>query len=243
MADWIDNLFFFAYIFLSAMKNKAKFSRLQWSKTHLLPLLGLVISFLFSCSNAKPEIRYGFISLVQYQGETGPYERFSFFIIPEDDDGIENLDELYLYNDREQLRWEIKSGEWETYTANNTTWIGTRGIALQDNQKLPRGRYRAVLVNSGGEIAERSFTFDGEARFQFPSLEITEGRYTVASTWPKNRLVCYDIGGNYITTVELPSLSGTVSSLGIASNVASAALWAEDPESFISAFTNAAPVR
>jgi hypothetical protein len=225
------------------MKIKVKLSHFQLSKTRLSPLLGLVISFLLSCSNAKPEIRYGFISLVQYQGETGYYERFSFFIIPEDDDGIENLDELYLYNDREQLRWEIKSGEWVTYTANNTTWIGTRGIALQENQKLPRGQYRAVLVNKGGESAERSFTFDGEARYQFPSLEITEGRYTVTSTWPRNRLVCYDVSGNYLTTIELHSLSGTVSSLGIASNITSAALWAEDPERFMSAFTNAAPVR
>ena len=65
-----------------------------------------------SCTRSEPEITYGFIKLVLYQVEGKPREHFSFFIIPEDENGFENLGELYLYHDKEQLRWEIKSDDW-----------------------------------------------------------------------------------------------------------------------------------
>ncbi len=201
-----------------------------------VPALLAVFMFSVSCSRTKPEITYGFIELVLYQGETEPREQYSFFILPQDDDGMENLDELYLYNDREQLRWLLKSDEWVTYTEDDKTWIGTRSIAVQDGN-LPRGVFRAELVNKGGERGERNFTFDAAARFDFPELEIEGGIYTIKSEWPVNRFVCYDRAGNYSSTITLPSLSGSVSSLNIPSSVYTAALWAEDEAYFTSAFT------
>jgi hypothetical protein len=206
-------------------------------------IFGLIVLLSVSCSKTKPEITYGFIALVCYQEETGFHERFSFFIIPEDEDGIENLDELYLYNDREQLRWRIKNDDWVNFTKDGTAWIGTRSIAIQDNESLPRGQYRAVLVNKGGESTERNFSFDAEVRFPFPSLEIDDGYYTINSAWPSNRLICYDNEGRYVSTVDLQSLSGTVASLGMPSNVRTVALWAEDPVYYCSAYTYVASVR
>ncbi|GHV95556.1 hypothetical protein AGMMS50293_18760 [Spirochaetia bacterium] len=195
---------------------------------------------LFSCSRTEPKIAYGFIELVYYQSPEKPQERFSFFIIPDDDDGIENLEALYLYNDREQLRWLIKSDDWVSFTQDGTTWIGSRSIAISEDEILPRGQYRAVLINKGGEKSERNFSFDApeESRFPFPSLEISESRYTVNSNWPENRLVCYDGEGNYVSTVNLDSLSGFVPDLNLPSSVRTAALWAEDALYFTSAFTD-----
>jgi len=203
----------------------------------------VIISLPVSCSRTKPEITYGFIHLVQYQGEPKPEEYFSFFIIPEDDDGIENLDELYLFHDREQLRWKLKSDEWISFTQDGTTWIGSRSIAIHDNQSLPRGQYRAVLINKGGEKGERNLTFDAEVRFSFPELDMAEGRYVINSEWPSNRLLCYDNAGNYVTTVVPQSLTGSVSQLNFPSSVRTAALWAEDPAYFCSAYTNAVSTR
>ena len=200
-----------------------------------------VILILLSCTNTSPEISYGFIHLVLYEGETEPKEHYSFFIIADDEDGIENLDELYLYNDREQLRWHIKSDEWISYIQDDRTWVGTRSLTVQDG-KLPRGVFRAVLVNKGGERGERNFTYDGDVRFPFPEFVIEDGYYYIRSQWPLNRLVCYDRTGAYLNTVELTSLSGSVSSLNLESSVRTAALWAEDTSSFCSAFTNAIPV-
>jgi len=195
-----------------------------------------------SCSTSKPEISYGFLNLVLYEGESGPTEHFSFFIIAEDEDGVENLDELYLYHDREQLRWKIKNDEWISFMQNNKTWIGTRSITVQEGS-LPRGVYRAVLVNKSGEKGERLFTYDTDVRHPFPKFEIENGMYTIQSEWSSNRLVCYDKVGNYLSTVDLRSLSGSVSQLNIPSAATTAALWAEDPAYNISAFTKVVPVR
>jgi len=198
-----------------------------------------------SCSRTEPKITFGFIELVYYQDKDKPLERFSFFVIPEDDDGIENLEDLYLYHDREQLRWHINSGDWITYTNEGTTWIGTRSLAIGEDESLPRGQFRAVLISKGGEKSERNFSFDAPAdpRFPFPSLQISEGRYMVDSRYPANRLVCYDEQGNHIYSVHLSSLNGSMSDLGIPSQARTAALWAEDAQYFTSAFTYVTALR
>jgi hypothetical protein len=209
-------------------------------------LLLLVIFYCApSCSRSEPRIAFGFIELVYFQGRDKPQERFSFFIIPEDDDGIENLEELFLYHDREQLCWQMKSKDWVTYTEGERTWIGSRSIAIGEDEHLPRGQFRAVLVNKGGEKSERNFSFDApeEPRFPFPTIQVSEGRYTVSSSYPVNRLVCYDQSGSYHSTINLNTLSGTTASLNLPSNVTSAALWAEDARYFTSAYTDAVAVR
>ena len=225
-------------VYTESMRTAAKKAFFTFSFFFLLLLA-------VSCSRTEPVITFGFIELVYYQDEGKPLERFSFFIIPEDEDGIENLEELYLYHDREQLRWHITSGDWITYVQDGTTWIGTRSIAIGEDERLPRGQFRAVLVNKGGEKSERNFTFDApeEPRFPFPALEITGGRYTVSSAYPSNRLVCYDEQGKYVFTVNLASLSGAVADLGIPSQARTAALWAEDTQYFTSAMTYVTALR
>jgi len=211
-------------------------------------ICGLAVFGLFSavsCSRTEPKIAFGFIELVYYQDKDKPQERFSFFIIPEDEDGVENLADLYLYNDMEQLRWHIKSEDWVSYTRDGKTWIGSRSIAIGEDEILPRGSYRAVLVSKGGEKSERNFSFDApeQPRFPFPVLEIGEGRYTVTSSYPRNRLVCYDEEGNYVHTAELTSLSGRLSELNLPTAARTAALWAEDAQYFVSAFTYVTSIR
>ena len=199
------------------------------------------ILIMASCTRTEPVITYGFLQLVLYQGDARPLENFSFFILAEDEDGFDNLGDVYLYHDREQLRWHFKSDDWLHYRIDGKDWIGTRSIAMQDGS-LPRGTYRAVLVNKGGESTQRSFTYDGNVNYPFPELAITGGAYTINSRWPLNRLVCYDGSGNYVATITVDSLSGSVSQLGLPSSVRTAALWAEDEYNFCSAFTNVVPV-
>jgi hypothetical protein len=238
----MDSPAFFVYTENSSMNMRVK----NMPKAVLSALWAVIfLCFFCSCSRTAPKITYGFIELVYYEAGAKPQERFSFFILPDDEDGIENLDELYLYHDREQLRWRIKSDEWVSFTQDGKTWIGSRSIAFAEDAGLPRGQYRAVLVNKGGEKSERIFSFDApEApRFPFPSLEINEDRYTVKSAYPENRLVCYDGEGKYLYSVTLSGLSGAVSSLNIPSNARTAALWAEDAAYFTSAFTDVASLR
>jgi len=195
----------------------------------------------FSCSRNEPRIPFGIIKLVYFQGEG---EKFSFFIIAEDDDGIENLDSLYLYHDREGLRWQLSSEDWVTVTENGKTWLGSRTISMPDNQVLPRGQFRAVLTNKGGEKTERFFSFDAPTnpRYPFPILNIEDGRYTIVSRYPEHFFICYDDSGNYIRTVPIANLQDDISSLGFSSAIRAVSLWAEDAEYYTSALTDISPL-
>jgi hypothetical protein len=205
----------------------------------------LLFFIFFACSRSEPVIEFGFLELVYYQGENGPEERFSFFVIPRDDDGVENLEELRLFHDYEGLGWTLSSEDWIRYDEENRSWIGSRSIAMAGDGTLPRGMYRAVLANKGGEKSERNFTFDAPAasRFPFPSLEIREGQYRVESRYPENKFICYDSQGASLQIIPLTELSGVLSSLGIPSDARSVALWAEDREYSTSALSSMVPLR
>jgi hypothetical protein len=198
-----------------------------------------------SCSHVEPRILYGSLELVYYETDGKPEERFNFFVIPEDDDGIENLVELYLYHDRDGLRWLITADDWVSFQNEGTTWIGSRSIAMIGGDALPRGQYRAVLLNKGGEKTERLISFDvpEEPRFPFPSFIITGDNYRLESRYPRNHFICYDAQGNFVRTVELKDREGSISALNLPSGVRTAALWAEDAEYYTSALTNMLPLR
>jgi len=230
---------FHRYNYNGVMKAAMKTGRFL-----LVPLL-LVLSSVFSCSKAEPVIHYGFMEMVYYPGKEKNYERYSFFIIPEDDDGIENLSELYLYHDREGLRWLITSDDWIEYEEAGTTWIGSRNIAMYDDGPLPRGQYRAVLYNRGGESTERRFTYDGPETppYPFPTLSVGEGMYHIDSLYPANRFICYDLQGKTIQTINVRDLEGSIRDLRFTNAVRTVALWAEEPLYRISVLTEAVSVR
>jgi len=205
----------------------------------------IVLAGFFSCSKAEPEILYGFIDLVFYMGRDKTEERYSFFILPEDDDGVDNLSELYLYNDREGLRWLFTSDDWIKYEEDGKTWIGSRSIAMFGDASLPRGQYRAVLVNKGGESKERKFTYDGPETppYPFPSLSYSGGNYQIVSQYPVNRIIFYDQQGKIISAVQVRELSGNFRDFRVGGAARTMALWAEEPEYRISVLTEAIPVQ
>jgi hypothetical protein len=215
------------------------------TKRILLFSLFFISAGFFSCSKAEPIIHYGFMELVYYPGISKSNERYSFFILPEDDDGIDNLSELYLYHDREGLRWLITSNDWIVLEEDGKTWIGSRNIAMYDDGPLPRGQYRAVLYNKGGESTERRFTYDGPETPPYPSpeLSIEAGMYNIDSRYPVNRLICYDQQGKTVQTLIVRELKGSIRDLRLTNTVRTVALWAEEPLYRISVLTEAVLVR
>lgn len=212
----------------------------------LLPAVFFTLAVLLasSCSRSEPRIAYGTIELVYYQDVEMPAERFSFFVLPEDDDGIEDLAELRLYHDLEGLVWTLSPDDWLVFESEGKTWVGSRSIAMTGSDRLPRGQYRAVLIDKGGQQSSRRFSFDGpeESRHVFPILTITDRVYRIESTYPKHSFLCYDSQGSYTGTVAVPALIGDISDLDIPANTRAVSLWAEDPDYFTSAVTDAVPI-
>jgi hypothetical protein len=208
-------------------------------------LLPLYVAPILSCSRAEPAIAFGTLRLVYFQGPQGPEERFSFFILPEDEDGDEDLADLYLYHDREGLCWHLTSDDWVAFRSEGQTWIGSRNIAMLDDTALPRGQFRAALVDKGGEQSERLFSFDApqEARHPFPFLHIGEGRYRIESEYPEHYFICYDGSGAFLENVPVPNLEGELMALDLPTETRAVALWDEDNEYFTSALTDVIPTR
>ena len=211
----------------------------------VLFFLAVCLPVFFSCSQASPEIVRGSLELVYYENGGNPVERFTFFILPRDDDGFDDLDELWLYHDWEGLSWHLTNKNWKKETIGSETWIGTRAIAMEDASPLPRGQFRAILVDKGGNRAERLFSFDAppERERPFPFLSIVENHYQISSQYPQQNLLAYDREGNYLLTVAPPLLEGDLSGLGLPSQAESLALWARDPAKSVSAFTDIVPLR
>ncbi|MCL1928432.1 MAG: hypothetical protein FWG07_06550 [Treponema sp.] len=209
-----------------------------------LIILFFILCF-FSCSQSEPEINYGFLELVYYENGGRPVERFTFFILPHDNDGIEDLEDLWLYHDWEGLSWHLTRKDWTKETVGNDTWIGSRAIAMEDSSELPRGQFRAVLTDKGGNRTEKLFSFDappGRER-PFPNLTITGDWYRIDSGFPEQNLLAYDNAGNYLVTVIPSSPEGNLSALGLPSQAESVALWSRDPARSVSAFTDIVPLR
>ncbi|MDR2500644.1 MAG: hypothetical protein LBD37_06140 [Treponema sp.] len=208
--------------------------------------LGLCLIFCgLSCSRSEPKIAYGAIRLVYYGGSGGADPRFSFFILPEDDDGIDDLDELYLYHDLEGLVWRLSADDWVRYEFDEKIWIGSHGIAMREGESLPQGQFRVVLIDKGGERSEVFLAFDAPAnpRRPFPVFSIEDGNYRIESQYPEHYLICYDGAGAYIQTIPVTARNAPVASLNLPSNIRGAALWAEDGEYYTAAVTDILPLR
>ena len=219
------------------------FSKLQ--KISLLALIFLGSFYFFSCSQSAPEISYGSLELVYYENGGNPVERFTFFVLPSDGDGVEDLEELWLYHDWEGLSWQLTGKEWKKETVGGDTWIGSRAITMEDGGDLPRGQFRAVLIDKGGNRTERLFSFDAPPAWErpFPQLSVAGDEYRINSQYPQQNLLVYDNSGNYISTVNPSSLEGKLSDLGLSSQAESLALWARDPVRSVSAVTDIVPLR
>jgi hypothetical protein len=214
-------------------------------------VLPVIIVFLIgaaaSCTRSAPTIDYCTMKVVWEQDEGGVVPGFSFFIIANDEDGPEDFSELRLYNDSEDLMWTLASNDWIVTEDRGRTWLGGKTLRMPSGgEGLPSGQFRVVLVDKSGETSEKTFGFDtpAESPYRFPKLSVNEeGEYDVTSAYPDNYLLLYFEDGEYRSQLKLNSLSGTVASLRLPSDVFSIALWADDDGRAVSALTGKVRIR
>ena len=134
--------------------------RMRNSILNKLVLLLCLTLILGSCSESAPKISQTFwqINLMHDQKTGKNSQTLTIFVMASDDDGIDDLDKMYVINDDYQLYWEISGSSlrMEKY-GENEVWIGSNFITMPTQEEsLPSGTYRIMLLDSSGERAKTS---------------------------------------------------------------------------------------
>jgi hypothetical protein len=211
------------------------------------PVPALIFALLnfAACTRAEPSISFWSMRLIYYEEDEGIIPRISFFALTNDEDGPDDIEELRLYNDFEGLLWVFTNDNWVTHQEENGIWIGAHSLSMAGGEQFPSGQWRAMVIDKGGERSERVFGFDvpAESKYPFPKFTVENGSWTLESEYPEHFLLCYDSGGNYIRTILLQAKGGSLSTIGMPPETASAAYWGEDTGSMTAALTKPAAVR
>ncbi len=163
------------------------------------------------CTVAPPEILESRVELrLVDDRDTGErYEQLSVFVLGRDDDGIDDLQFLYVVHDESNLYWKLTSDRWQRLEEGGGTWIGSSGLTMADYGAIPGGTYRLLLIDAAGERDEAEVSVAGAdvdlAEVEFPRLEAADERAVL--TGPENQIVLrvLDSRGRRSRAVSAPS--------------------------------------
>jgi len=181
------------------MSARASRSRRAWAAWASLTALAALAILLASCGGTAPEVALIEWRLERRPSAEGGYESLSAFASIKDEDGIDDVRELWIVNDGAALAWRMNDADWVKRREGSDDWIGAAGLAMQDYSPLPRGEYRLVAVDAAGERVERPFRVSGEfPSTPSPELSWAEGKARVSSSWPETLVLGYDGTGSLI---------------------------------------------
>lgn len=186
----------------------------------LTPLL--ILTALAGCSGKPPELRTVSYQLnlfkpdaAEPEGGHAPFEKLSVFAQVVDEDGIKNLDTLYVIEDGAGLFWKLTPAGWVEREQGGDTWIGTNGIRMADFSPLPRGKYRLLITDKGGERVEREFMLTSGVPdpARLPRLSVSAGEISIRSAFEKTVLYVLDRSENSFKTIPVNPGTYTLSSV------------------------------
>lgn len=163
-----------------------------------------LVFILFSCTGEPPQVLESWwqLNLLLEDSDKDPVESLSLFIHAQDEDGEEDLDQIYLINDDEYTVWNIPSDLWLTHIERGVTWIGFNGLRAPGDGRFSDGNYRILLVDLGGERAESSFylrnSIPEAEELILPEITFNNREITIESDFPKFEIWFYDEEGNVL---------------------------------------------
>ena len=162
-----------------------------------LRLVVLVLAGLLycNCDGQPPEIlehdlrlQYTLNPRTQQQ-----YERLQVFVNVYDENGIDDLEWLFIIHDGAELFWRLNSNQWEQMEANDDIWIGAPAIGMASNAPFPSGEYRIVVYDASGREHEQSAQLS-EAPDDFVPIFPT---VTVQRAQNSNRIIGLALNSQY----------------------------------------------
>jgi hypothetical protein len=144
-------------------------------------LIILTLLFIAGCADNPPEIYQAFwqVNIFNNRENETTHPQLSLFIHVHDPDGLEDLDEIYLINDKKELFWKLDSESWIEVTEEDESWIGSNTLSLPHPSMDFTGEYRLLLLDVGGASAEKvifiNYSPTSFTELNFPEAELSGG--------------------------------------------------------------------
>lgn len=209
---------------------------------------GVVALSATACGNTIPGI-----ATVEWRLEARPlaggstYESLSVFASISDEDGIDNVSEIWILNDDSAYAWKLSNADWIKATEGADNWIGASALATPELASMPRGTYRFVVVDGAGQRVEKEFNVDGSfPDLKAPRVSYSGTRLSISSTWPETLALAFDGAGALIAS---PSAQTEARPLAeafgaeIAARTAQVAAYGYDPSLKMGAFSERVKTR
>jgi hypothetical protein len=135
------------------------------------------------------------------------YQSLSLFVKPNDPDGFEDIEDLYLINDQQELFWRLDGESWAQSGTDEEIWIGSNSLKMPDGAAFPAGEYRILLRDVGGDSAEQTIRLQTisskEASRYLPKVSVAGGEIRVAGEAGSYQLSVTDGSGRYIASYPI----------------------------------------
>lgn len=170
-------------------------------------LLSFVLALAFlSCTGEPPEIVRVFwqLNIVDDREQDLSYQTLSLFVKPNDPDGFEDIEDVYLINDEQELFWRLDGESWIQSGSGQEIWIGSNSLKMPDGASFPAGEYRILLRDVGGDSAEQTIRLEllslKEAKRYLPKVTVGSGEILVAGDSTSYQLWLYDANRRYVNS-------------------------------------------
>lgn len=177
--------------------------------TRALRLLfaSLCILAFFSCSGKPPSVanlKWYIVDRPMDQKKE-PGQSLSLFAAVQDPDGIDDIEEFYLINDSSRLYWKLTADSWEKKEQDGNRWIGSNGFTLPSEGIFPDGNYRVLIVDSGGDSAERVIAVNQSSKAPIGAMtvKLENDRLEVQGPFPASQILVLDANGQAVLSLSV----------------------------------------
>lgn len=161
---------------------------------------------LLSCSGKPPSLQSVKWYVVErpLEQRKDPGQSLSLFAAVQDPDGVDDIEEFYLINDSARLYWKLTKDSWEMKDQDGSRWIGSNGFSLPSGGAFPDGLYRVLVVDSGGDKAEREISLNQSTRPPIAATRLSlEGdALEVRGPFPATQLLLLDANGQTLLSLS-----------------------------------------
>lgn len=199
----------------------------------ILYVFSFLSLFYISCSGKPPvvhQVEWKHIFIVK--SERIIHSFLSVFVNVSDEDGPKDIVSLYIVQDNAELFWKYDTESWSEKKIGSQLWIGSNRISMPDSESFPSGKYRIIVIDTGGERDEKEIYIPSEKISQkLPSLIIKRNdTFNIQSPFSDNYLQLRTAGNKIVKILKVSpgTLSEKLILKGINEKIPVFDLYAED---------------